>query len=64
MDVVVIRTLRMQAWERAKGELNAMMAATWPGSDNPPTRDSEKFNNLQAAVDSFIVTMEDEELYA
>lgn len=64
MDVVVIRTLRMQAWERAKGELRAMTMATWPGSENPPTRDSDKFQKLQEAVDSFIENMEYEEWYA
>lgn len=65
MDVVVIRTLRMQAWERAKGELRAMTMATWPGSENPPTDcDSDKFQKLQEAVDSFIEKMEYEEWYA
>jgi hypothetical protein len=47
----VIRTLRGQAWERAKGELNSMLGTFWD--------DDGRFEKLDAAIKEFIKKVED-----
>ena len=50
----IIKTLRAQAWARAKGELEAVLNSYW---------DEEKvFGAMQEATDSFVKHVEDEGL--
>lgn len=51
MDEKILKTLRLQAWERAKGELNAVLATYWD-------QDS-KFPGMEAAVTEFIAMVDD-----
>ncbi len=53
----VIRTLRIQAWERAKGELESIIATFL--SDPIEAEKYEKFKKLK---DSFVETVEGEGL--
>ncbi len=50
-DERILRTLRGQAWHRAKGELQAALDTLW-GEE----KRFEEFNNL---VDSFVKAVED-----
>ena len=50
----VLRTLRAQAWERAKGELQAVLHTYWDGPGN-----DQKFREMDAAVKQLISTVED-----
>lgn len=59
-DVRVLRTLRVQAWERAKGEMNSMLQTFW-GEDT--SNDSEQFNVLSKRIENFIKEIEDEGLH-
>lgn len=54
-DDRVIRTMRHMAWERAKGELKAMMCAYW--------EDGEQFSELNKLAKEFIKKVEDEGLH-
>lgn len=49
-----VRTLRMMAWARAKGELAALMETYW---DN-----DEGYTAMRDEVDKFIKTVEDNAL--
>lgn len=49
-----LKTMRIQAWEKAKGELNAMMHTFWGGDDG--------FGPLDKVVRQFIKKVEDEGL--
>jgi hypothetical protein len=51
----VIRNMRNMAWERAKGELNAMLHTFWDGNDN--------FEKLKNAIDEFTKEVEDNGLH-
>jgi len=51
-DERVLSTLRLQAWERAKGELNSMLQSYW-GFDG-------KFESMDEAVTDFIEKVESE----
>lgn len=55
-----IRTMRHMAWERAKGELQAMLTTFW-GDGNPGP--CEEFVNLDKAIKEFITHVEDEGLH-
>ncbi len=55
----VIRTMRGQAWERAKGELMAMLATFW---GNKGAMEGQ-FNDLHDAIDEFVAKIEDESLH-
>lgn len=50
-----IRNMRHMAWERAKGELRAMLHTFW--SDGP------QYNELKEAINDFIVQVEDDGLH-
>lgn len=50
-DSTVVRILRTQAWERAKGELHAVLQTYYGGSDN--------FDQMDTAVGEFIARVED-----
>ena len=50
----ILGTLRAQAWERAKGELQAALATFHS--------DKERFTRLQHLVSEFVKTAEDEGL--
>ena len=52
----VLRTMRQIAWERAKGEMNAMMHTFW-GSEN------SNYDELQNEVDRFVEKIESEGLH-
>jgi hypothetical protein len=54
MGEKMIRTLRTQAWERAKGELNAMMHTYWS--------EEEQASDMQDALDEFVQKVEDNAL--
>lgn len=61
-DVRIIRHMRAQAWQRAKGELRAMLSTFHPGdgSDHTPATAPEgNFSRLDKLVDAFIETVED-----
>ena len=53
----VIRTLRIQAWERAKGELESIIA-TFLSSPI----EAEKYEKFKKLTDSFVKTVEEEGL--
>lgn len=53
-EAKILRTLRNQAWERAKGELQAVMQTFW-GSDT--NRDGQ-YKELSKAIDNFITDVE------
>ncbi|MBD3260432.1 MAG: hypothetical protein GF334_01920 [Candidatus Altiarchaeales archaeon] len=55
MHIRQIRTLRAMAWERAKGELQAMLQTFWD--------EYEKFEVLDDLIKQFIKEIEDDELY-
>lgn len=50
----ILRTLRAQAWERAKAELRSVLQTFWDGPDN-----AEKFNSMDKAVEDFVKLVED-----
>lgn len=52
-ETLEIRTLRVMAWERAKGELRGVLNSYW-GNDN--------YEAMQKAVDEFIEKVESDEL--
>lgn len=52
-DPNVIRTMRFQAWERAKGELNSMLLTYW---------EDDGFASLKHKIDDFTKSVEEEEL--
>ena len=49
-----LRTLRMQAWARAKGELNAVLQTFWDGHGK-----DDQFKAMDKAVSDFIAHVED-----
>lgn len=51
-DERVLKSLRAQAWERAKGELQAMLVTYWDGREG-------KFNRTNNTVQAFIKEVED-----
>lgn len=53
-DERVLRTLRMQAWARAKGELNAVLQTFWDGHGK-----DDQFKAMDKAVSDFIAHVED-----
>lgn len=53
-DDRVLRTLRMQAWKRAKGELDAVLATYWD--------EEETYKKMRKAVYDFIAHVEEEGL--
>jgi hypothetical protein len=48
-------TMRQMAWERAKGELSAMLRTYW---DN-----QEKFENMNSELEAFIQKVEEDGLH-
>jgi hypothetical protein len=54
-DERTIRTLRLQAWERAKGELNAMRRSYW--------WDDDKFEWLDNLLTEFVEEVEGKGLH-
>ena len=55
---IIIRTMRSQAWERAKGELEAMLATFWGSAAT-----GNQFSDLYDSVKGFIKKVEDESLH-
>lgn len=53
-DERVMRTLRAQAWERAKGEMEAVLQTYWDGPGN-----DDKYRAMAAAVKDFVAHVED-----
>jgi hypothetical protein len=53
-DERVIKILRAQAWERAKGELKSILHSYWG--------ESAKFRKMDDAIDDFIEKVENEGL--
>lgn len=53
-DNHILRTLRAQAWERAKGELRAVLSTYWGGHHNFPA--------INEKVTKFISEIDDEGL--
>ena len=49
-DTREIRTNRMMAWERAKGELNSILVTYW--------EDGEKFEPMKKAIEEFVKEVE------
>jgi hypothetical protein len=49
-----LRTMRMMAWERAKGELRSMLATYWDNYD--------RYTLMDDAVERFIKEVEDNSL--
>lgn len=58
MDDRVLRALRGQAWERAKGELGSMLTTFWDGHGN-----DEQFQKANKAIKEFIKHVEDNGLH-
>jgi len=55
MESHEVLTLRAMAWERAKGELQAMLATYWPSPGDGDTARSE----MQERVRDFIASVEE-----
>ena len=55
----ILRTMRAQSWERAKGELMAMLTTFW---DKEGAREGQ-FNDLHDAMTDFIKKVEEESLH-
>lgn len=51
-DDRVLRTLRMQAWGRVKGELTAVLVTYWPGNGT-------NFEAIDTEIAKFISAVED-----
>lgn len=51
-DERILKTLRYQAWERAKGELRSILQTYW--------NETEKFNKVDKAIEEFIAKIENE----
>lgn len=47
---ILLKTLRTQAWERAKGELQSLLQSYW--------HEPERFQIMQEAVETFIDNVE------
>lgn len=56
MDDQILRTLRMQAWERAKGELHSLLSSFWSQTDE----ERDQYNELHNLVKAFISKIEEE----
>jgi len=54
----MIRTLRAQAWERAKGEMQAMLATFWPEA-----RRAGQFEELDKMIAEFVENVENNALH-
>ena len=54
-DSKEIQIMRVMAWERAKGELNSILAAYWI--------DRESYEKMRDKVNEFVKDVEDNELY-
>ena len=54
-------TLRLMAWERAKGELHSMLQTYWPGDSGvyPPSGVSEQYMAVKNCLETFIKDFED-----
>ncbi len=50
----ILRTLRHQAWCRAKGELEAVLTTFWDGPDN-----DQQYHDMESAVRQFVADVED-----
>jgi len=50
-----IRTLRYQAWERAKGELQSMLVTFWGKETNTHV---DQYDDLQELIDEFVKKVE------
>lgn len=60
MSDKVLRTLRAMAWNRAKGELMAMMHTYWNKDDQVYDQQGERAGDV---IDKFIQHMEEEGLF-
>jgi hypothetical protein len=58
MEKELLRSLQIMAWERAKGELNSILATIYPDYDkkNP----SEDYELLSKLFSEFITNVEDD----
>ena len=54
----IIRTLRCQSWERAKGELQSVLQTYWDEGLEPES----KYTRMSKSVNDFINYVEDEGL--
>jgi hypothetical protein len=54
MEEKILSTLRAQAWERAKGELHAVLQTYWDGYGA-----DQKYREMDVAVRQFVATVED-----
>lgn len=50
-EEILLRTLRAMAWQRAKGEMQALLYTFW--------NDQEQFNAMNDAIESFVKDVED-----
>lgn len=50
MESHEVLTLRAMAWERAKGELNAMLATFWPSPGNDDTVRAEMVERVRSFI--------------
>lgn len=58
MTEQVLRSMRGQSWQRAKGELRAMLQTFWHG-----TARGDQFDALDEAIKEFIEKVENEGLH-
>lgn len=56
MNEIILRVLRQQAWERAKGELEAVLASY---NSNEILGDKERFSKMYSTINSFVSEVED-----
>lgn len=57
-DPKLLKTLRAMAWRRARGELEALLETFWDGDLSTDS----KFHRLEAAIATFVKTVEENEL--
>lgn len=64
LEELIIKIQRAQAWERAKGELNALRHTYASMLDHGTVLvESGKFDNFTRLMEGFIKAVEDEELH-
>ena len=54
-----IITLRLMAWERAKGELRSFLQTYWPDYSSDGKTNDNGFDKVKVEIDCFIQYMED-----
>ena len=63
MDDKILTTMRVMAWERAKGELGSILVTYYPEYDLGGKEIDTGFDTVNKLIKTFINSMEEEVLY-